>query len=180
MRTIELQLYKFEELSSEAKEKALNHFRDREYSWFDEAKQTMREFAELFGVRITSYELGYGRGTHIRFSTGSMLEEGAAELSGVRAFKWINNNIDEKFWNEGAKNGSCPLTGVCFDCNVLDPLVDFMKQPSDKTIEELIQDCFDSLEDAVSEDVLYHYGDEATKEHIEANDYEFTEEGDLH
>ena len=172
MRTVEVKLYEFHELSDEAKQKALDQFRNREYH-YDEIKDTMKKFAEVFDLTIKSWELGYGRGTHISFSC----HEEDELINHKDLFSHMVEGVPVKYWNQEAQDGSCPLTGVCWDCNVLDPLVNFMKDTEDITYHELMQRCFDSLVEACSNDVLYHCGDEATKYFIEANEYEFTEDG---
>ena len=176
MRTIKVNLFPFAELGEKAQAKALDEFRDREFPWYDDAKATMNGFAELFPAKITSWELGYGRGTHISHE----ITDGDLEaLKGVRLYKWIANNIEAKYYNQGAQDGDCPITGMCYDCDILDPLVDFMKKPDEKDLDELLKDCFTGLHDIVSKDVLHEGTDEATKEFIEANEYEFTEDGKL-
>jgi len=177
MRTITVNLYQFNELSEEAQKVALDEFRDREFPWFEEIKETMNGFAILFSVHVTSYSLGYDQGAHISFGYNQYDLE---SIKGMDLWHWINNSIDEKYWNQEAKKGSCPLTGVCYDGSILDPVCDFMKAKdinSTTTFDDLVKDCFDNLVKAVSDECLHQYGDEATKEFIEANEYEFTTDG---
>jgi hypothetical protein len=66
-----------------------------------------------------------------------------------------------------------------FDEVLLDSFRKFMKNPTaGTTYAELVQDAIDAFCKAYADDVDYNYSDEAVDESIEANEYEFTEDGD--
>lgn len=92
------------------------------------------------------------------------------------------------FWNvyKGlAKEHSCELTGVCYDESLLQPLYEFIDwklRPdynSYMDFETLMNDCFDNLRKDVESEAEAVNEDEAIIETIEANDYEFTQDGKL-
>ena len=92
MKTIEVKLYSFDELSEEAKEKVINEFRDNEYNttpWFiDEANETFEKFADLFSIdwRNIDYCEPYRNKYKIK------LDDNVLALTGQRLATYIWNN----------------------------------------------------------------------------------------
>lgn len=72
----------------------------------------------------------------------------------------------------------CPLTGMCYDESLLVPLKEFIKQPDGRTFENLMTEAGENLRVSLENEDDYRNSDEAIREDIEANDYEFTEYGD--
>lgn len=84
---------------------------------------------------------------------------------------------------------SCSLTGVCFDNDILYPIWQFihgkdsegnkltLSQLNNITFEDLLKDCVAMWEKAVREDCEYQESDEYILEQLEANNCEFTEDG---
>lgn len=211
MKTIEINLYKFSELSEEAKENAIeNEIRkgiDTSFYW-DEAHQSVKAFHDVFNTRE-----GFNSWLDVRFG---YIEDNVRELKGWRLRKYIINN----FWSDIHKgkyysvkanhlirhkrvksktlsNGnafnayysaitierSCPFTGVCYDMDLLDPiynLIDWKEDYSELTFEELMENCLDSLRASLESEDDYRNSDEAISEDLEANDYDFTEDGDIY
>ena len=96
-------------------------------------------------------------------------------------------------------DGTCPFTGVCFDCNALDPLAYFCfgvrwdeelkkrvpirptkREDDGNTVRSVLRACVDSLLLAAQEDWEYQCSMEAFVETCRANDYTFTESGRMH
>jgi len=91
MKTITVNLYEFNELSDEAKENAINHFRDKntDYSWFvEEANDTFEKFAKIFNIdwRNIYYCEPYRNDYKLD------LDDNIINLSGHRLAKYIWNN----------------------------------------------------------------------------------------
>lgn len=93
MKTItkQIDVYSFDELSEESKEKAINHFREsnQEDPWFVlEANATFEKFANIFGINWyqIDYEEPYRNEYRLTF------DDNILELSGLRLAKWIYNN----------------------------------------------------------------------------------------
>ncbi len=74
---------------------------------------------------------------------------------------------------------SCVLTGWCYDDDILDPIYNFLNKPSKdgSNFRDLLEDCITSICKSVENEIEYRNTDEYIKEHIEANEYEFTKEG---
>jgi len=91
MKTIEIQLYKFSELSETAKQTAIENYRNKndEYFWADENRATMETFAEIFPIKVTNWSYGgRGEGVSFHFTADDAIEN----LSGVRLSTYLWNN----------------------------------------------------------------------------------------
>ena len=228
MRTAEVKIYSFDELSDEAKERAHANWLNEghEHFWAGEARDTIKAFESEFGVTIRNWRYdSSGYGYDIDF--GGISDE-VLELSGNRARAWIWNNHgdmlieptmhyyeikDGKRYNvvgphsrkyrskvffDRVYDGTCPLTGVCFDCDALDPIAYFafgvewsekdrkrvassrrLSHDNATTIEDLIRECVDSLFQSLQNDCEAQETMEYFADHCAANNYEFDEDGEL-
>ena len=208
MKTITINLYKFSELSEEAKKTALDQYRNKQYDnqfYFDEIINSVKKVIDLFNLK-TGREYTDLRHSHI--------DDDILNLSGVRLYKYILNNYGKQLFtpkyikcidrevkwkaykckvNTGADgnkytliyskqktDNSCVLTGVCYDMDILEPVYEFLKKPTNDTnfedlineIEAAIQKTFDTTEEWLN-------SDEYIQEEIENNEYDFTEYGKI-
>ena len=212
MRVIETNVYSFDELSEDSKQKAIEKFRGSNYEygnpWQNEIEDSFNKFADIFGInwREIDYQQPYRNEYTIN------LEDDIRFLSGLRLAKYIWNNykhflykgkyysvnsnkklnhkrvksevlsngvIHNAYYSAIQKDNSCVLTGVCYDDDILQPIYDFLDKPKDIDFETLLNDCINSLCHSVSDEIDYQNTDEAITETIEANQYEFTENGEL-
>ena len=230
MRTTEVKVYSFAELSDEAKEHAHTDWLSDgyEYPYWREARDTIKAFEREFDVRLLDWHFDANTyGYNLSFDSMTM-RENILELSGNRARAWIWNNHGDilieptthyyeikngkrykvvgphsrkyrsKVFFDRVYDGTCPWTGYCLDCDALDPLAYFAfgVEWSDKekkrvagnrklaidnatTIEDLLRECADSLFSSLQRDCEYNESMEAFAERCAANDYEFTEDGEL-
>ena len=146
MKTITINLYKFSELSEEAKKTALDQYRNKQYDnqfYFDEIINSVKKVIDLFNLK-TGREYTDLRHSHI--------DDDILNLSGVRLYKYILNNYGKQLFtpkyikcidrevkwkaykckvNTGADgnkytliyskqktDNSCVLTGVCYDMDI--------------------------------------------------------------
>ena len=190
MRTIETKLYKFDELSEEAKEKAFENWSnsEREYFWMDENLESLKQGLQHFGFELKNWSIDYYCATNAYLkivyqnSNGYVDEEDT--LSGVRLWKFINNNMldywckyKKKYQRGKLLNGSCPFTGYCGDESFLAPIRTFMKQPEDITFQELMEECAHEVMKAIEADYEFQNSREYFEEEAEANDFEFEQDG---
>ena len=168
MRTIKLNLFKFEELSKEAQEVAKKNVEFEQYD--SDLWDCARAAQELYDMLKIDYV-----------------------ISGNRLRTWIVNNIlpyltSPKYYGKDAKFrfskifsevDACNLTGICFDYDFLGPLMDFVKSPDEQVdnyqlaridLNRIAQKLIDVERD-------YFYSDEGFSEHCEANDMEFLQNG---
>lgn len=206
MRTIRIKLYKFSELSKDAKQKAIEDFRNNETFDFiyNEAFETVKKFAEIFSIKIRDFDF---QETYRSRYTFEMLDN-VLELSGQRLATYIWNNFKTdlfkgkyySLWSKTEKSyqyykegypvlksrhsrilldNCCVLTGVCYDDDMLQPIYDFLNKPTDIDFKELLEDCISEVCKSVMDEVEGSSKDDAIAETIEANEYEFTKDGKL-
>jgi len=77
------------------------------------------------------------------------------------------------------EENNCNLTGMCYDCDMMQPIYDFLELRNfDSTnFEDLLNNCFDAMQKTLKDEEEYMYTDEYISEEIESNDYDFTENG---
>lgn len=205
-RTIEIVVYKFEELSDEAKERAHEKWQERwQFSWSDEYMETMKEFCNHFPVELKGYQISTCSPSYADMKfTG---DHDLAQLSGTRLMAKLYTGYSDAFlkgkyfslWSKTEKSDNwpqtklgrlkychsrvlmerknCALTGFSADEDILEPIYNFLDKPDDTTFEELMESCFDSWCEAYKNDMEHSYSMEYFKDECEANEYEFDEHG---
>lgn len=187
-------VYKFDELSEEAKEKFISEEREFEAKTnLEELVDCMKSAMDTMGIRVKDYSIDIDGSGYIDLSAD------CDDLEGVRAYKYIVNNffdsVDKKklFYKEWEKcrrsnldrnnwMDNCPFTGWCYDCAVKDAWDVFCAELKSGGCPS-VSDFLDELES--------HYLDEQNKEYYsfdeddardiaEANDYEFLEDGTIY
>jgi|SRR5580692_696744 hypothetical protein len=193
-RTIRIKLYKFNELSEAAKEKAIEAYRNKRsdygYAWDAENLHTLKAFIDLFPIEQNR------RGDGITFVKNRQIAEDIAELSGPRLMAYLWNNyrthlfggkqyhkrVGEntfKTWESKCVLSPycCTLTGYCMDEDILRPIYDYLKKPTDQDFEELLHACYHAWERAVEADHEYQDSDECISEELANMEDEFTRDG---
>jgi len=155
MRDATVKVFTYDELSDEAKERALNKWcESEEHHWGQEVRDTIEAFEKEFGVDITDWS--YSPYSH-RFSVSmARIDDDVLALRGNRARAWFWNNhahilltptrhywthdkdgklfravsadsrvYQSKVFYDRVYDGTCPFTGVCFDNDAVDPLAYF-------------------------------------------------------
>lgn len=191
MKTIEINLYKFDELSDEAKQKAYAKWLDseREFNWGEDYLESLKHGLKHFGFELRKWDIDYYNATHayIDFvyteSNGYCDEEDT--LRGVRLWKFLNRR-HMGYWckyqnmKRGLLDGNCPFTGVCFDESFLDPVREFMEIPEDISFKELMKECVYKLLKDLKLDYEYQQSYGFFCEEMAANDIDFTEDGNIY
>jgi len=163
MKTIEIQLFKFSELSEDAQKKAIEKLSDInvDYDWWE----VIYEDAENIGLKITEFDL-------YRMSIDGNFNLSAAEVA-------------QNILNEHGEMCETYKTAENF-LNEFNPVfAEYMEteEGEDKLID-LESDFLNSLlEDyriMLQKDFDYLTSEEAIIETIEANDYDFTANGELY
>lgn len=208
MKTIEIQILTFEELTPKAQQVAINDYRNNQtfdFVW-DNAHATVKEFLERVPMIKT------GRNSWLDCNL-NYIEDNVRQLTGLRLRTWFLNNFSFLYKRKYLKNfeghkthkmiknkeanrtgkkycsaysniqetKECNLTGVCYDMDFLDPIYKFIAAPDKSTnFDEIINDCFDSLRKSIENEIEAMQEDEYIKEEIDANDYEFTADGKIY
>jgi hypothetical protein len=206
MKTIEIQLYKFDELSSEAKENAIQNYRNKGFDdfWGDEriesynkAKAIYDELAgieeEIAGARLVAWienNLSHHWTKTNRIGKHDLKNSGVVTKRRFKdGFYFSNSDYEYKYdciryrtSNVFKTNNidNCPLTGVCYDYDFLEPIIKFMKNPKSNVTNLDLVDDMPSYEFIADRDFEYQNSDEYIIEAIEANEYDFTEDGEIY
>jgi hypothetical protein len=208
MKTVEINVYQFSELSDAAKEVAREWYKDltiqEGFSWSEEAYMSIREFCKIFGIKYISSCFSTYSEANVSFSA---IEDTILELSGKRLIAYLWNNHSDliiqrktkhfcrmqdgsKLFNCVSMNSGkyvskcqfeesqCPITGVCFDEDLLKPIKLAVKKGYSGTFENLLQECIDSWVKYAEQDCEGQLSNEFVEEEILANKYEFTENGE--
>lgn len=172
MRQITTNIYKFEELSRAAKDNFKTYW--REHMGYDGAADAKKSFVALinhFDGRLQEYSMDWNNLNHssVRFIMPEMSkEEIAARLNELGAYN-----------PETLKGlGDCKLTGYFMDEEAIDGFrIAFCSGEHDLT--KLMKAAFKSWKKAAKEDYKWQLSDECLTETAEANEWEFTEDGQL-
>lgn len=211
MKEITIRLYDYDELSPEAKERALEEWRsgDVEHFWGHEVEDTLTKLQEELGIEVSRWKYSpYGHDVGvIRFPRYT---DDQLDLAGRRAQAFLWNRFDHlivqprrhmsresKVFFDRTYDGSCPLTGVCFDNDALGPLGYFcfgvewdekekkrVMIPQSKrtrwavtTVEDVLRDCVDALLRSAQNDWNYQFTEEYFADHARNNGFAFDESG---
>ena len=214
MKTIEIKLYKFNELSEESKQNAIEKFRSSNdnFFWQSDWQASLDKFCEAFPVKWKECDVYRG----INYSV--TCDDNIAELKGIRLMKYIYNNFEhilfkgkylkgfcyenekdikehvrlktkklsngryfQSYYSKIEKDNSCVLTGFCGDNDILSPIYEFLKNPKESvTFADVLSDCLETWLKGVRNDYESQQSDEYISDHLEANDYDFTEDGKIY
>jgi len=193
--TITYEIYKFHELLEQVKEKAIEKFRKgHEYHWDKDNQETLKAFESTYPVSVKDWGYG-GHHNHISFNMDNLDYDEILEFTDIRLMKWIINNFhDDLFHGKFICANAYPKkryskvmmehampTGYCMDEDIRGPIYKFLKQPwIHATLEDLMRDCLQAWVESCGVDHDHCFSDEAIKEIIEADDYEFYSDGTLY
>jgi len=186
MGTIETKIYTFNELSEDAKEKAIQKWRENsyEFDWVDDYLESIKKGLDHFDCELIDYSIdplnAYCSSFKIKFNHSF----NAQEMKSLRFWKYIQNNYSSYFCKYQKKfrntfEGNCPFTGFCSDEYFLDEIREFLKKPYDyMNLYDLMRLCVDSTLSALQSDCEHQLSDEYISEQL-SDGYEFTENGKL-
>jgi len=215
MRTIEVKILKFNELSEDSKNKVIKEWQNDQNNFdyvFNEAEKPLDKYCDLFNVNYRNIDFLEPYRNQYKIN----IEETILSLSGPRLMAYLWNNygkdiVKPKFigslkTNEYIKHNriksplqpnklgnrfnpyysgcqfeySCPLSGTWIDNLLLDCFFNVMTgKDLNSTFEDLINEGINNLCKGLQKEYEYQTSEQAIIEIIEANDYEFTEEGQL-
>ena len=201
MREITVKLYKFSELSEKAQRRAWEMGPDFSDSYSSEYRETLKKFEDIFDIAVYRWSVDDCRYSFDYVTAGRAVE--APEGDALRLARYIWNNyadcilkgryystrgryIDGKYhykyrYSKVTKNmDDCPLTGVCMDMDILQPVIDCLHYKSFfDSYEDLIDACLDSFFRAWRNEIEYCNSFEYFAETCEINEYEFYETGEM-
>lgn len=193
MKTIEISLYKFDELSDEAKQNAIETERNSEFNVYlgmfnDDAIRQIQDAGFKGNVKL-QYSLSYSQGDGLSFSCDyfDKLNDLFVEVLGEGKQKTIDciiNNLS--FESKGNTARYCYASRN--DINLeLDNYyvksstnIDNVISQVETKIKDLYIDLCNDLEKQGYNEIEYQQSDECIIENLISNDYDFTEEGKLY
>lgn len=81
------------------------------------------------------------------------------------------------YYSNWKREISYNLTGVCYDYDILKPIYDFLSRPDSTNFEQLINECFQSLENSIENEKDFLQSDENLIEQINEADRDYTKDG---
>lgn len=155
MRTIEIQVFKFDELTDEAKEKARGWFRTGfEFGWHAEYRDSLQAIETRFGFDVRKWSVDESS-----FDYSVNLEN--SHFRGLKLRDFPRDSMP---------------TGFAGDCGFYMKFHDVWKKTgdpkhaADMALHEFFKEWRDDIESSLS--------DESVDESIRANEYEFDEDGE--
>lgn len=204
MRQIITNVYKFEELSPAARDRAWEHGPDFSQDYDSEYISTLLKFEDVFNINVWDYRVGHCTyGPHFKYFKAGRADDAPAG-DPIRLATYIWNNfaddiskgkyystrgqyIDGKYTYKYRHSkiqlemDNCPLTGCAYDCDILQPVIDclhYKKFYND--IDELLNDCLTAFFRSWDAEKEYLSSYEYFAEYCEENDIEFYETGEMY
>jgi hypothetical protein len=196
MRTIETIAYSFDELSAEAQERAIESKRQINVDfdcWHEYTIDDAKECARILGIEVDKiYYSGFwsqgdgacfvGRYAYAKQSTKKIREYAPADTELHRIADELAAIQKRYFYRIGAtathnfRYYHSRSTDIRVELNIED--TDYENSDDEEAVRELLIDFNDWIYKLLRAEYEYQTSDEAVKEAIQANCYEFDEEGD--
>lgn len=207
MREITIQVYKFEELSEEAKNKARNWWRESGDDDWSDYETSLKAISEHMDARYDYAVSAYGY-SHVDIKVN--LDSDVEELSGVRALTWVWNNWisptlkgkyygkfvpcekseehpngmeHKKYYSKATQKFDCNFTGMAMDMNFWEAW-EYAKNEVRAGNFFDVMDFVKELESRFCkewvQEMEYRNSDEYIDEEICCNEYEFYEDGSVY
>jgi hypothetical protein len=176
MKTIQVNLYQFSELSDKAKETALQNFiNSSEFFWGDDWIKSIEGLMEHFNSSFDNYSIDWLEGYRNSFKISIpdyMNNITKDELKGY--IKSMGSYNKETLRG----NGDCKFTGYCGDEDAADG-VRKAYFAGERDLHELLMAGYNSWYEAANKDAEFEQTMEFFADHTEANDYDFLEDGTM-
>lgn len=181
------------------------------FPWQDEYQDTLSAFCKRFGITVEdggrydgTVDIKNGCYPDINGNADAWTCEKyditGESVRGLRLRTFILNNFDDVLYERkrqyvngyGSKHRisrvftretGCPFTGFCADDAMLQPMRDFIADPTSKRptydLNELMDDCVSAWNRAWVADCNWYLSDTCIVDDIRANEHQFTEDGEL-
>jgi hypothetical protein len=155
MELLEIEVYSFDELDDEAKERAREWWRDGlDYPWWSETHESIRAFVEHFGARLNDWSLGERGRDYLKTNINKGHFRGLKLKDYSPDYMPTGYCLDSALW--GTFHAEWKATG--------DPMYAFQQ-----ALETALCD--------IASDVEHQFTDEAVDESLRINGYQFTQDG---
>ena len=174
MRTIEVKVFTFDELSDKAKQNAIETWSGgQEYFWGDEAIESLKQFVDHFNGNLSNWNIDF---------LDPYRNEYKLDLpKGMEDEEILNLILSLGSYNKDTLkgDGECKLSGYCMDESLGDGIRESWFNDGERDLRELVMAGINQWEIDVRKDCEYQCSEEYFAECCEANEYEFTEDGEL-
>jgi len=175
MKTISITLYSFDELSQEAQQNAIINLSDInvDSNWWE----STYEDAENVGLKITGFDLDRNKHVSGNFINGAydtaleIIDKHGENCETYKTAKGFFN-----FWDEAVKLHSDNVTTD----KVKEGSEDYFDEYVGDKEDEFLKNILECYSDILQNESEYLQSQEAIKETILANEYDFTENGELY
>ena len=198
MRTIERKIYRYDELSEQAKEVAIESIREKISSAIIESesydyRNTLNKIENIFGVKVYDWSVNEYN-SYFRFEFTHIDEE--TENEPRLLLRYLNTNVlpcidnAKRYYSKTAKisrksrilytkSYECCLTGCWCDYAVDNALNNIKQSVKNKVnAREFVNSILEGFFKQWRNDCEYSNSDECIAEDIDANNYEFYENGE--
>ena len=196
MRTIETKVYRYDELSSEAKVNAINSLRDRLSGnridiEADDYRNTLAEIEKIFRIKVRDWSVNGYSPTYFRFYFVNLDED--IENEPKFLLRYLNRDVlpcidcrEIYYKNHKIRKSkilsypeySCCITGAWTDWAVDDALNNIKESiMQGKSAKDFVKDMLNNFFRLWNMDCEYAYSDESIEDEIINNEYEFLENG---
>ena len=190
MKTIEIELYKFIELSENAKNLAIENERNKEieFDWFsDFCHEQISENGFKGNIKL-QYSLSYSQGDGLSFSCDYFDNLNALfiEILGTEKQKTIDtilNNISFKCDGNNGRYCYASKNDISLELDDYkgnNCLIHEIVSKVESKLKDLYIDLCNQLEKQGYDDIDYQYSDEYITETLTENDYYFTIDGKIY
>lgn len=193
MRTIETILYKFDELSETAKSFAINEYIEnyfqynRNYDFDDEISASFKKAEEIYdsleniegeikGARLYTWLINNVASEWIR-PDYFCFDGNDKIIHNDFSYKYTQGKYKKSRVFETNNTENCPLTGVCYDFEFLEPIINFLKKPDSLTTNLGLAKLLPSFDSVCQNDYEYRTTKEYISEELINNETEFYENG---
>jgi hypothetical protein len=158
-REVTFKFYKFEELSESAKDFARDWWRNTSdcISWNQESKESIVAFLDQFGIELRDWNIGPHQAIYYRLS-----DYDNSNFRGMKLKQFTRENYP---------------TGYCLDADMSIAFYDTFKKTGDAkySFEQAVEQGFIAWRNDMESQLEDDYIDDC----LIANEYEFTEEGNI-
>jgi hypothetical protein len=199
MKTIELNIYQFNELSKDAQSKAIEEYRERLYKYNTFSEYALddcylyeprhTEIVDLCpsyadygkpiignsGSRKVFYDLDRNR--HLDASNGIVINNEKMFMEWLEIPEGMHDKV---YFTIRATKGRYPDTKINFEENHCDYIFSYEETKILYYAEVKFSNHMEEVLDRISEAYEYYFSDEYIAEQLEINEYEFTEDGKIY
>ena len=188
MKTIKINLFRFDELSNESQQIAYKNWLDteREFFWGEEAVVSIKHALDHFGFDMYDYSIDYSCANQSSVSIRRLFDfpDEINNMAGIRLYKYIHNNYlfkPAKYNKSGISilSGNCPLSGYYMDEVFLNEIRNFMIKPYNITFYKLMRLCVLNCLKEIQTDYEYQNSFYYFALLSNANEFEFTQDGKI-